>query len=129
LNLRAGYAADRRLEDVDAAIRTALGVAGTGERIAEEGGLFALANRRFGQNVHVSHVLGAVQNVDGVTWVELDAARTLITPPGADPTDVAKPTDPPRWTVLPCDATRLLALSEVHLDLNLVLDDRAEECV
>ena len=129
LNLRAGYAADRRLEDVDAAIRTALGVAGTGERIAEEGGLFALANRRFGQNVHVSHVLGAVQNVDGVTWVEVDCARTLITPPGADPTDVAKPTDSPRWTVLPCDATRLLALSEVHLDLNLVLDDRAEECV
>jgi hypothetical protein len=129
LNLRAGYAADRRPQDIDAAIRTALGVAGTGERIAAEGGLFALANRRFGQDVHVSHVLGAVQNVDGVTWVEVDAARILVTPPGADPTDVAKPTAAPRWTVLPCDAVHLLALSEVHLDLNLVLDDRAEECV
>lgn len=122
VRLEAGYAADRREQDVTAAIKQALGLAGeVGNGVDGTNGLFGLAQRRFGENVHTSQIIAAAQNTEGVAWVRLKAAQILDlgTPPETDPTALAKPSIDVISPVLSCTAERLLALHSAHLTLSL----------
>lgn len=126
LHIEAGMEGTRRESDVLTAIKQALGVAGEeGNGIDGSGGLFNLQSRQFGSNIHKSQIIAAVQNVPGVTWVTLRAAKNinLGTPPETDPTQLAVPTVENVYTVLACPSDRLLALHTTHLVLSLAKDD------
>jgi hypothetical protein len=131
LNLRAGYEAKYKPEDVNAGIKLALGVIGEeGDGIETTSGLFSWQTRRFGQNAHRSQILAAVQNVDGVTWVEIDDAQRieLGDPPQTDPLALSKPGVPSTTKTIDCEPARLLALHGDHLDIGLILDTALTEC-
>ena len=131
LDLRVDYEASRREPDIEAAVRQSLGLGGEEAEDAEAGpGLFALAAREFGQDAHVSQIIGAVQNVPSVTWVEVDAAQPIDQgdPAVTDPMELDKPLPARRDEVVACDTDRTLSLHERHLDLSLAIDQRAEGC-
>jgi hypothetical protein len=73
LALRVGIDQRLRSDDVLAALRLALGTSADDTALddAPSGGLFDWQVRGFGQDVHGSQVLGRVQAVAGVAWVEL----------------------------------------------------------
>lgn len=123
LALRAGYAADRRSKDVDQAIRDAL----IGDD--DQPGLFNLARRGFGQSVHISQILGAVQQVQGVSWAEADACQIipLGTPAETDPSALSKPSAALLHKLLVCEPDRVLSLYHGHLDISLA-QDQEEGC-
>lgn len=129
LQIRAGYAANRRPDDIESAIFSALGIQTTNDLDNDEG-LFSLAQRRFGQNVHVSQVLAAIQQVEGVQWVEVDALQALDmgSPIETDPEKLILPAVLLRKELVPCDSSRVLALHERHFSLNLVRDENQREC-
>lgn len=128
LDVTAGYQGDRLPENLAAEIREALGVAAGVTEPAD--GLFGFAARRFGQDAHVSQVIGAIQNVDGVAWVRVDAFQPLAqgTPPQTDPLALPAPAAPLRHEAVGCEAQGLLALHEAHLRLSLARIATAEEC-
>lgn len=128
LDVTAGYLGDRLPEDIEPEIREALGVsAGT---VEPADGLFGFATRRFGQDAHVSQVIGAIQQVEGIAWVRVDAFQPLAqgTPPQTDPLALPLPVTPLRHEAVGCGAQRLLALHEAHLRLSLARVSNAEEC-
>ena len=128
LDLTAGYAADRLPEDIEPEIRAALGVAvGTDE---SDDGLFGFKQRQFGQDSHVSQVIGLVQQIDGVSWVRVDAfqAVSLGRLAQADPVALPLPAVNVRHEAIACAAESILALHEQHLVLNLAIVADAEEC-
>lgn len=129
LQIRAAYGANRRPEDIKSAIATALGIQ-TADDEDNEQGLFSLAQRRFGQNIHVSQVIAAIQQVDGVQWVEVDALQALEMgmPIETDPEQLSLPAVLQRKPLVQCDATRVLALHEQHFSVNLILDESKREC-
>ncbi|MEO6280502.1 hypothetical protein [Roseateles sp.] len=73
MGLRVGFDARLRSADVAAAVHQALG--SDPDEVALDdlpsGGLFDWRGRQFGQDVHGSQIVGRVQNVPGVAWVEL----------------------------------------------------------
>ena len=131
IEMRAGYEVSRRQKDIAAAIKKAVGMAGEeGNGIDGKQGLFGLDNRQFGMGVHISQIVGAAQQVTGVTWVEIDAAQ-LIDQTGltvTDPTELSTPPSPAVDPILDCDTDRVLALHTAHFVLNLEMDQRQEEC-
>lgn len=131
LNITAGFEATRRQQDIEVAIKEALGLAGEeGNGILGEDGLFSLKNRQFGEVVHKSQIIAAVQQVPGVTWVSLNAAQpiNLGTPPENDPTALQIPTTNLVNNVLTCTEERLLALYSTHLVLSLSQDQTNGVC-
>ncbi|MCP4463729.1 MAG: hypothetical protein GY819_13120 [Planctomycetaceae bacterium] len=131
LNLRVGYAATYRQANVETAVKLALGQVGEEDSgIETRSGLFSLALRRFGQGAHRSQILSAVQQVDGVTWVEIDDAQAieLGTPTETDPAELVKPVAASTAKTIACLPQRILALHVGHLDLSLVLDATDKEC-
>lgn len=129
LNMTVGYAADRLPEDIEPDVRAALGIAiGTAE---PEDGLFGYKQRQFGQDVHVSQAIGSVQQVDGVSWVRVDAFQPipLGTPPETNPLVLAVPAVGLRHDGVACEAQSMLAVHEAHLILNFAIVADAEECV
>lgn len=128
LDLTVGYEATRLPEDVDPAIRAALGVENGPEEPAD--GLFGYGGRQFGQDAHVSQVIGSVQQVSGVSWVRVDAFQVLALgdPPQTDPLLLPVPVVMLRRTVVGCPDTALLALHTQHLSLKLAKVESAEEC-
>lgn len=131
LKVRVGYAANRLLADIEAEVKEALGLTGEeGNGIEGTDGLFSLKNRRFGQGVHCSQILAAVQQIDGVTWVEIDDAQALDlgTPAMTDPSELPTPAVAAVDKAIACPATRILALHGLHLDLSLAIDDTRGEC-
>ncbi len=131
LSLRVGFEASRKPEDVERAIKLALGIVGEeGDGIDTAEGLFSWQRRRFGQNVHRSQILAAVQNVAGVTWVEIDDAQRLVlgTPPETDPLALGAPVTPATAKVVGCAPNRLLALHREHFELSLTKDLTEQEC-
>jgi hypothetical protein len=129
LDLTVGYAVDRLPEDIEPEVRAALGIAvGTDE---PEGGLFGFKQRQFGQDVHVSQVIGIMQQVDGVSWVRVDAFQPipLGTPPETDPQALPLPAVNVRHDAISCGAELMLAVHDAHLVLNLAIVADAEECV
>jgi hypothetical protein len=128
LDLTAGYAADRLPQDIEPVIRAVLGIAvGTEE---PDDGLFGFKQRQFGQDAHVSQVIGIIQQIDGVSWVRVDAFQPipLGTPPQTDPVALPLPVVNVRHEAIACAAESMLALHEAHLVLNLAIVADAEEC-
>jgi hypothetical protein len=80
--------------------------------------------------VHRSQILAAVQQVDGVTWVEIDDAQAidLGTPAETDPDALGNPATASTVKVVACLPERILALHANHLDLSLVQDATEKEC-
>ena len=131
LKVRVGYGSNRKQEDVEAAIKIALGLIGEeGNGIETDKGLFSLKVRYFGQGVHRSQIIAAIQQVDGVTWVEIDDAQALDlgVPPETGPNELAKPVVISTGATIACLPTRILTLHSVHYDLGLTIDDTKKEC-
>ena len=129
VDLSLGFASDRVAADIEPRVLEALGV-GFGNEEPEDG-LFGFGSRQFGQDAHVTQVIGAVQRIDGVTWVRVDAFQPipLGTPPEVDPANLAVPAVNVRHDAIACAADAMLALHEAHLVMNLAIVADAEACV
>ncbi len=129
LDLRVAYASNRRLDDVKKEIMAVLGVQIPGSE-RNNHGLFSLEQRDFGQDVHISQVLAAVQQVKGAQWVEINAMQSLDmgTPVETDPEELSLPAILNRNLLVRCVATRVLALHKNHFSINLFLDETKREC-
>lgn len=131
VSLRVSYDAAYRSEDIKIAVKLALGLSDEEDNGVEtETGLFSLKQRYFGQNAHRSQILAAVQQVEGVVWVEIDDAQALDLgfPPETDPLQLAAPVSASMDKVIACLPTRILALHSTHLNLTLLTDETAGEC-
>ena len=122
------YARDplRKAEDIEAAMRAALGLAG--EEATERSGLFGLRARRLGDAEYATRVEGRLQNVPGVVWCRVTAMGRF--PSGElDPDTLALPAAPRSLTpILPCSPHELLQLAPGHLTLTAAADPAAGEC-
>lgn len=122
------YARDPQLkaEDVEAAIRAALGLAGdTG---AERSGLFGLYARRLGDLEYATRIEGVVQNVPGVAWCRVSALG-LFAAGVAEPEVLGLAAAPrPLTAIVPCSAHELLQLAPSHLTLTAAADPATGEC-
>jgi len=131
LDVRVGFMASYRPENIELAIKQALGMGGEeGNGVDGEHGLFSLGNRAFGQGAHLSQIEAAIQQVEGVAWVEIDDAQPLDagTPPENDPAKIAKPVTASTGKVLLCPPAAVLALYSTHLILKLSADNQAGGC-
>jgi hypothetical protein len=126
------YDPSRLLEDIGKEIKLAIGVLGEeANGIDGKDGLFGLNRRDFHQSIHTSEIIAGIQNVTGVAWVKLRAARTLSlgSPPQTDPTLI----DIPSFNLIPspllaCPENHLLALHTRHLVLGFVSAQIQAEC-
>lgn len=126
------YDPSRLLEAIGKEIKLAIGVLGEEVNgIDSKDGLFGLNRRDLHQSIHTSEIIAAIQNVTGVAWVKLRAARTLPlgSPPQTDPTLI----DIPSLNVIPspllaCPENHLLALHTRHLLLGFVSAQIQAEC-
>ena len=127
-----GYDPSQLVEDITKAIKLALGLSGEeANGIDGKQGLFGLNRRDFHQSVHTSEIIAAIQNVPGVVWVKLRAARALPTssPPQPDPNLIGLPAiNLIPSPLLPCSAHFLLALHTRHLVLGFVSAQTQAEC-
>lgn len=127
-----GYDPSRLVEDITKAIKLSLGLSGEeANGIDGKDGLFGLNRRDFHQSIHTSEIIAAIQNVSGVAWVKLRAARALPpgSPPQTDPNLIALPTfNLIPSPLLPCSAHFLLALHTRHLVLGFVSAQAQAEC-
>ena len=136
LELDVAYSITRTSEDVTDDIRRVLGVEGESDE-----GLFGVHSAGFGQNVHISQVVGAVQQVDGVVWVDAIGSEVLGSAPPAAPDPCAPdlPTDAHpslleasspvvEHALLRSTARGVLCLFGDHLVLNLAMDRVETEC-
>lgn len=141
MRLIVGIDPARRVEDLRPLILRALGVS-EGDidddgLPADQQGLFDWRRRQFGEGVHGSQVVAAVQQVVGVNWVRLVSMSTLpvllpLLPllPGAaaasPPTTTLNTTLvlnlPPTRRSIACPGDRVLTLSESALQLQLAAD-------
>jgi hypothetical protein len=129
LEITVGFDATHREADLTSAIYQALGVETSAEEEVEKG-LFSLANRQFGESVHRSHIIAAVQQVDGVSWVKLKSASLIRMSgyTGSDPATLPVPRRRRARSLLRTRTTRILTLHESHLVLNFSRQEVAEEC-
>lgn len=121
-----------RNDDIVPLIQSALGVEDndpTDDADLGERGLMHWRMRSFGQAVHGSQIVGTVQRVDGVRWVELrsfaltSTGRLLVTPLLLTPILFIK--TPPLRRSLRAAADELLTLPRAGLRLNFVSDQEA----
>jgi hypothetical protein len=113
-----------REEGVERNIKEALGLTGE-EGVEGSRGLFALADRNFGQNEYSSRIAGAIQNVEGVLWTRVTGLASLgesEQPPVPCPSVIALD------QVIPCDGRHVLALYAGGLRLNRVSAPSPEAC-
>ncbi len=127
-----GYDPSRLADDITRNIQLALGIVGEeANGIDAHEGLFGLGRRDFHQSVHTSEIIAAIQNVEGVAWVKLRAARTLplASPPETDPLQIPLPNQLliPAPLLL-CPEHSLLALHSRHLVLSFVSAAAQAEC-
>lgn len=120
------YAFDSTLrpEDIDAALRLALGFTPVADQAAAAAkGLFALEVRRLGEPEYASRIEGRLQQVAGVRWCRVTAlgllgsAATAV----ADPATLVLPEEPkPLATFAACLPHELIQLAAIHLKLSAV---------
>lgn len=129
LNITVGLDAGFREADVTSAIQQALGVESSAGESAESG-LFGLAERQFGEPVHRSHIVAAVQKVGGVVWVKLTSARLISMEGhvGSDPSTLPIPMHKEVQNLLHAKATSILALYMAHVVLNFSKQEVPGEC-
>ncbi len=114
-----------REEVVERNIKGALGVMGEeSDGVDGSRGLFAFANRNFGQDEYSSRVAGIIQNVEGVLWTRVTGLFFLgeKSPPDSCLSAVALK------AVIPCDGRHVLALYAGGLLLNRVSTPAPEAC-
>lgn len=131
LKVRVGYSAAYRPKDIKASVKSALGSLGDeANGIYNKKGLLAWQARRFAQDVHDSQIIGVIQQITGVTWVEVDALQKLDLGEllETDPLEFSIPLLPIANTRLSCERTRILVLHTKHLELSMVLDEVKREC-
>jgi hypothetical protein len=122
-----------RHEDVEAALRAALGLAGDQDH--ERTGLFGQRARRLGEVEYASRIEGRLQNVAGVLWCKVSALGLFAAPVAggpaiSDPSTLVLPAAPrPRIGKLNCGVHELLQLATSHLTLTAVAEIVAGECV
>lgn len=116
LALQLGYDPAYRSADLDAAVSVALGALPLTGQPAADTGLFALSNRRFAQDVHISQAIAAVQSINGVQWVK-PTAFCKLPASSDDPADLSVPAKPGLAARLTVSASEVLVLSELHLTL------------
>ncbi len=134
LHLVVGYDPTRRPEELRLAILEALGASGEeGNGVDSSRGLFSWQQRQFGEGVHGSQVVAAVQQVSSVIWVRL-TALAIARPPlvRAKPSlqlsaALFQPAQsianvPATQRSLACAGDRLLALQASALQLQLAAD-------
>lgn len=129
LNITVGFDAVYREDDLSCAIQQALGAAdSTGEKNGS--GLFSSEDRQFGESVHRSHIIAAVQQVEGVKWVKLISVRLIRRSgrAGSDPARLPVPIRKRVRSLLRVRATRILALHEAHLVLNFARQEITGGC-
>lgn len=115
-----------RQDDVETALRAALGLAG--DAAHERNGLFGLHARRLGECEYASRIEGRLQNVAGVMWCKVTALG-LFAAGVLDPATLPLPPAPrPVAQVLPCSAHELLQLAAQHFTLTSVAEPSAGEC-
>jgi hypothetical protein len=121
-----------RREDVEAALRAALGLVGDSGH--ERTGLFGLYARRLGDPEYASRIEGRLQNVSGVLWCKVSAlglfpASAFGSPPMGDPKTLVLPPAPrPYAAKLDCGPGELLQLAETHLTLTGAAEVSAGDC-
>jgi hypothetical protein len=128
LFLSLDYGFDPRLQraDVEAAIKTALGLVDDDD--AAWTGLFGLGNRRLGAREYATRIEGVVQQVTGVSWCRV-AGLGLFKARQDDPQELTAPKAPqPRAKSLAPAAGELLQLHQDHLSLTAVLPEVREDC-
>jgi hypothetical protein len=126
--LSLSYARDPsyRADDVAAAVRAELGLAGDGDH--ERSGIFGLHARRLGEREYASRIEGRVQSVAGVLWCKVTALG-LLAAGVHDPATLRAPAPPrPRVATLACAARELLQLTAQHLTLGESAEPSAGEC-
>ena len=127
-----GYDPSHLVADINRNIKLALGVMGEeASNIDGKDGLFGLNRRDFHQSVHTSEIIAAIQNVEGVAWVKLRAARnlSLAAVPHVDPTLLELPAiNLIPSSLLPCPLHFLLSLHTKHLVLGFVSALAQGEC-
>lgn len=117
-----------RREDVESALRAALGLAGAGTDADPAGGLFGLHARSLGEPEYASRIEGRLQNVPGVLWCKVSALG-LFASGVSDPAAVPLPAAPRPWAaVLPCALDELLQLAPGHLTLTPIAVPAKGEC-
>lgn len=114
-SLKIGHDPALKSADIEAAVADALGALPSGDEDPPDG-LMALANRQFGQDVHVSQVLAAAHDVSGVIWAEATAFQRL-SGLGDDPADVPLPGTLSLTKRLLAQPEEVLVLSALHLSL------------
>ncbi|MES2717459.1 MAG: hypothetical protein V4795_16965 [Pseudomonadota bacterium] len=115
-----------RAEDVQAALRSALGLVGDGA--AARSGLFGLQARRLGAPEYRSRIEGRLQQVAGVLWCRVTALG-LLAAGATDPLALPLPAAPrPVAALLPCGVLELLQLAPQHLTLSEVAEPSAGVC-
>ncbi|WP_457337772.1 hypothetical protein, partial [Rhizobacter sp. P5_C2] len=113
LRLVVGIDPLRRADDLRPLILEALGATGD-EGIDDSRGLFSWQRRRFGEGVHGSQVVAAVQQVTGVAWVRLVWMTSGF--------GLALANVPATQRSLACAGDRVLALDSASLQLQLAAD-------
>ncbi len=129
LKIAVGFDAAYREADVTHSIREALGAEKRGSE-QPEAGLFGIAHRQFGESVHRSHVVAAVQQVAGVVWVKLVSMRLLPDQEDGtgDPEALPNPIPNQVHSLLRADATHVLALHTAHLVISLSRQSDRGDC-
>jgi hypothetical protein len=108
IGLLPGYQNDPVL----AAVMSALGVLPSDGSTGPTGGLFSVDRRSLGEEEYSSRIQGTLQNVEGVSWVEVTALGSL----GAaeDPSKLAVPSPALLSPTISCANNRVLALYTAH---------------
>jgi hypothetical protein len=126
LDLTYAHDPSYRREDVETALRAALGLAGDQDH--ERTGLFGLRARRLGDVEYASRIEGRLQNIAGVLWCKVSALG-LFSPSINDPNALVLPASPrPLIDKLDCGVRELLQLAAPHLTLTAA-ETAAGECV
>jgi hypothetical protein len=122
------YSFDPALQqpDVEAALRSALGLAG--DAAAARTGLFGLYRRRLGEREYAQRIEGIVQNVSGIVWCKVSALGMFGTTE-LDPETIVLPASPRTLnTQLTPASNELLQLHTLHLTLTTAPPPPAGEC-
>src|SRR6185295_13657129 len=137
VSVKVTYALDPgyREDVVTAAIQQALGATAIDSQATSSGtdrrGLFSVRRRRFGEHEHAKTILGTLQNVPGVVWVEVNSFALLgeafdpeFDPDGLpiDPATIALPATPAFNEKIACDSLHILALHSKHLVITATAD-------
>lgn len=124
LDVEYSYDPTYQQDDIEAALRLALGFADTDDdEIAAAKGLFALDARKLGDPEYATRIEGALQNVAGIVWCKVTALGLLGSAATAveNPAELALPPEPkPLATQAACLSNELLQLELSHLNLSAV---------